>query len=88
MQGEHLHERVNPAGFRYRIRCFRDAPGCSQVGDRTDEHTWFTGYAWCVSHCRRCGLHLGWHFLAKDGGALFGLIADRLRTESDRATGD
>lgn len=80
--GAHEHRFENPAGFSYRIGCFRHAPGCRCVGDATLEWTWFPGHAWSVALCRRCGAHLGWGYgPGATGGAFFGLILDRLAEE-------
>ncbi len=40
------HERVfiNPAGRVFRVCCFSEAPGASDVGAFTSEHTWFPGF--------------------------------------------
>ncbi|KAF1788745.1 hypothetical protein GQ600_6538 [Phytophthora cactorum] len=29
---------------------------------RSTEDTWFAGYAWSITHCNSCYLHLGWRF--------------------------
>ncbi len=74
--GQHEHECSNPAGILYRIGCFSDATGCTQVGAATLEWSWFKGFAWRVALCSRCGTHMGWGY----GGtsAFYGLILDRL----------
>ena len=77
--GAHEHRFENPAGFAFRIGCFRHAPGCRCVGEATLEWTWFPGHAWSVALCRRCGQHLGWGYgPGATGDAFFGLILDRL----------
>ena len=76
--GSHEHVFTNPAGYVYRIGCFKEAPGCGCVGKETTEHTWFAGYAWSISLCRGCTTHLGWRF-AGEGANFFGLILDRLK---------
>lgn len=77
--GQHEHEFPNPAGILYRIGCFSDAPGCSEVGEPTLEWSWFAGFAWRIALCRHCGTHMGWGY---DGeSAFYGLIVDRLVTE-------
>jgi hypothetical protein len=74
--GEHVHRYTNPAGVRYVIGCFHEAPGCTAVGEPTGEWTWFPPYRWQVAVCTECGLHLGWRYTATD--EFFGLILDRL----------
>lgn len=51
---------TNPAGHRFVVVCFRDAPGASAQGDPTESFTWFPGYAWNFAVCRECAAHLGW----------------------------
>ena len=80
--GAHEHRFENPAGFAFRIGCFRHAPGCRCVGEATLEWTWFPGHAWSVALCRQCGHHLGWGYgPGATGEAFFGLILDRLAEE-------
>jgi hypothetical protein len=62
--GRHQHTFRNPAGYSWTVVCFRDAPGCRSSGEPTTEASWFTGYAWRLAHCRQCGRHLGWWFIA------------------------
>jgi len=78
VDGSHQHRFVNPLGLEYNIACYAEAPGCFQVGEPTDEHTWFPGHAWRVALCGSCQIHLGWGFQSRDGGQFFGLILDRL----------
>jgi hypothetical protein len=88
------HERTfrNPAGWSFRVACYRRAPGCAPSGEPTTDHTWYDGFAWQLLHCGRCGGHLGWWFTATgtdaatgtatgttDGGGFAGLIATRIR---------
>lgn len=80
VQGSHFHTFTNPAGMIFDIRCFHHATGCIQVGSATGEHTWFTGYRWQIAICRDCGEHLGWLF--RNGDSFYGLITNRLVTES------
>lgn len=75
------HERVfiNPAGRVFRIQCFKEAPGAEDEGIPTEEHTWFTGYAWNLALCLGCGGHLGWRFTgAQSPQVFFGLIKTAL----------
>ena len=81
--GAHRHQFANPNGFVFTIGCFQQAPGAAVTGVPTTEFTWFPGHAWCYLHCRRCGVHLGWHFTSAAGGAFYGLILDRLETASE-----
>ncbi len=77
MNGSQEHDFVNPLGLRFRITCFRQAPGCAVSGPDTTEHTWFAGYAWSIASCSRCNTHLGWLF-ASTHDRFYGLIVDRL----------
>ena len=77
-KGLHLHCYMNPAGFVYRIACFGAAPGTAQIGEPTDQHSWFPGFTWRICLCGNCREHLGWSFAAEDGDGFFGLIVDRL----------
>ena len=77
VQGGHEHRFTNPHGITYHIGCFREAAGCSVVGESTAEFTWFPGYAWRIALCANCQTHLGWRF--QSGGEYFhGLIVNRL----------
>ncbi len=77
MQGGHEHRFTNPLGITYHIGCFREAAGCTTMGEPTMEHTWFKGFAWCIALCANCHAHLGWRFQA-EGEYFHGLIVDRL----------
>lgn len=76
VNGLHVHTRINPGGFEFTFNCFRNAPGCRQVGTPSYEHTWFAGYCWQIAVCAGCGEHLGWLF--RNGPVFYGLIEDRL----------
>jgi hypothetical protein len=67
------HERVfiNPAGRVFRVCCFSEAPGASDVGAFTSEHTWFPGFEWNFAICTACSTHIGWQFLAQDRSKSF-----------------
>lgn len=78
VQGGHRHTFANPHGLFFEIGCFRNAPGCANVGPLTTEFTWFRGYAWKVAVCGRCATHLGWKFASGSGGIFHGLVLDRL----------
>jgi hypothetical protein len=77
VEGAHEHVRTNPAGFTFRIGCFREAPGCSGEGAASEHFSWFPGYAWQIALCRGCGGHLGWVFRL-DSSGFYGLIKARL----------
>jgi hypothetical protein len=83
----HARTFRNPAGWSFRVACYRRAPGCTLAGDATLEHTWFAGYAWRLLRCTGCQAHLGWWFTAADhaadddgddADAFAGLIATRV----------
>jgi len=71
----HIFE--NPAGIIYRVVCFSSATGSINISGYTKENTWFNGYLWCITVCRACNNHLGWHYFS-GSGEFYGLIADRL----------
>jgi hypothetical protein len=77
VEGAATRRFVNPGGIEYQITAFRDAPGCSCVGERSGYWIWFAGYAWQIALCGRCGQHVGWSF---SGGPapFFGLIVERI----------
>ncbi len=83
VDGAHEHRRENPAGYVFRIGCFRAAPGCVGQGEATEHWSWFPGYAWQVALCRGCGGHLGWSF-QMEGSRFHGLIVDRLVSGEER----
>jgi hypothetical protein len=74
----HEHTFVNPGGYVFHIGCFREAPGCLQVGESTTENSWFSGYAWNYALCASCYTHLGWMYHAEGKESFYGLILDRL----------
>jgi hypothetical protein len=76
--GAHAHDRVNPAGYIFRVGCFCRADGVQPVGDESDEFAWFPRYGWCCVACAMCHAHLGWRFSSPDGDTFLGLIVDRL----------
>ncbi len=77
-RGSHEHRFFNPYGIVYGIGCFSQAPGCADVGESSQEFSWFPGYLWRVACCRRCQSHLGWHFFGAEKDNFHGLILDRL----------
>lgn len=76
VQGGHEHTFTNPHGVTYHIGCFREAVGCTTIGESSLEYTWFKGYAWRIAICVHCRAHLGWLFEADD--FFHGLIVNRL----------
>lgn len=72
---------VNPSGRFCELLTLRQAWGWTAVCDPTEEATWFPGYAWEIIVCSRCRSHLGWRYLARQGGdpaAFFGLLREAL----------
>lgn len=75
----HEHVFFNPAGQIFRVVCFAEAPGAADVGEPTDEFTWFKGYDWNFALCRGCATHLGWRYAGEASPRVFfGLIKNRL----------
>ena len=62
----------------FAVGCFAAAPGCTVVGQPSEEFTWFAGTRWQVAVCASCGTHLGWRYERISGGIFFGLLLDRL----------
>jgi hypothetical protein len=81
--GRHEHTCVNPGGTVYRILCFRDAPGCTGHGEPSEYFSWFAGYAWQISLCAKCNMHLGWSFEGEPD-PFHGLIVDRIEERAIR----
>ena len=77
-QGAFVHTFTNPAGFVYRVACFKSAPGCNMYGEYTKDFSWFKKYAWCYAVCKDCYNHLGWHFSRESGTDFFALILAQL----------
>lgn len=78
VDGGHEHTFVNPAGYIYRIGCFRAAIGCATVGRPTDQFSWFAGHSWAHASCTVCGGHLGWAFFRNSAPCFYGLILAEL----------
>ena len=78
VDGSVAHTFTNPAGVTFDIGCFREAPGCSTVGEPTGEFTWFPGFMWSYAVCSRCRAHMGW-FYRSGASSFYGLILDNLR---------
>ena len=77
----HHYRFTNPLGVSYNIGCFRNAPGCSIVGEPTSEASWFGGYRWQIAICAECQEHLGWYYQNAKQRFFFGLIPERLLTQ-------
>lgn len=75
----HTHTFTNPAGFVYTVSCYRTAPGCLTISDKTDEFSWFPGYEWQIALCNSCQEQLGWLF--SNENQFYALIANRLILE-------
>lgn len=65
VDGHRRRTFANPAGQRFEVKFFADAPGCAAGGPATDEATWFSGYTWQRAFCRTCATHAGWLFRGK-----------------------
>jgi hypothetical protein len=77
VEGRHTHVFVNPSAIEFKLGCFRQAAGCTLLGEQSTYFSWFRGYAWVVALCGQCDRHLGWGFVGR-GGQFYGLIVDRL----------
>ncbi len=82
--GAHIHLETNPAGLGFRFACYREAPGCTNTGPVSNEHSWFAAHSWQVALCSVCGEHLGWMFTG--GSRFYGLITNRLVDEDETST--
>ena len=65
---------VNPGGYQFDIRVYRNALGCYPKGDASDEQSWFPPYRWQYALCDQCDLHIGWFYKDEDGDTFWGLI--------------
>lgn len=83
VDGKHRHVFFNPHGYVFELGCFASARNVAAAGPRTDEFTWFPGYAWQVVACADCATQLGWRYTGKDGG-FYGLITSALIEEEGR----
>ncbi len=77
IHGQWIHVFANPHGIVFEIGCFGKATGVSLVSQPSDEFSWFPGYAWRISGCSNCHVHLGWQFSSRDH-SFYGLILDKL----------
>ena len=76
--GAHRHEFANPAGQRFRIGCYANAPGAAASGAPSDYWSWFDGCHWRIAECRGCAVQLGWQFCNSSGQRFFAPIVDAL----------
>ncbi|WP_319469829.1 cereblon family protein [uncultured Pseudodesulfovibrio sp.] len=77
IDGKHRHVFFNPHGLVFEIGCFASAKNIIPGGPKTDEFTWFPGYAWQAVGCSGCSSMLGWRYFGKNGG-FYGLILSAL----------
>ncbi len=78
INGLHKHSFANPHGFIYEIGCFNSVRGCSHVGPRISEWTWFRGYSWQITVCNSCLINLGWVYESGSQHLFYGLILEHL----------
>jgi hypothetical protein len=78
VDGGHEHTFVNPGGYLFHVGCFKEAPGCLQVGRSTTEFAWFRGSSWKHAVCGSCLENLGWVFHYPSQNRFYGLILDML----------
>ena len=77
INGQFLHECINPQGFQFQIGCFQQSLGCDISGKASLEFTWFDGFSWQICSCNQCHEHLGWYFSRCDEH-FYALIMKRL----------
>ncbi len=75
IHGMHLHTFTNSAGYVYHIACFTEVVNCKTDNAKTEEYSWFEGYAWQLLFCDVCDNHLGWRFSSSD--EFYALITQR-----------
>lgn len=83
IDGKHHHVFFNPHGYVFELGCFASAKNVIPTGPRTDEFTWFPGYAWQVVACAGCNSQLGWRYISPTAGGFFGLILNALIEEPE-----
>lgn len=83
VNGEQRHVFFNPHGYVFEIGCFASAKNLAKTGPKTDEFTWFPGYAWQAVGCTGCATLLGWRYTGQDDG-FYGLILKALIEEEGR----
>ena len=83
VNGRHRHVFFNPHGLIFELGCFASARNIIPTGPKTDEFTWFPGFAWQVVACTGCSTQLGWRYTGNQGG-FYGLIVSALLEEAGR----
>lgn len=83
INGKHHHVFFNPHGLVFEIGCFASARHLAVASPKSEEFSWFPGYAWESMVCSECFAHLGWRFTGRDGG-FYGLILANLVEEAGR----
>ena len=73
----HNHVFANPHGLVFEIGCFTNAMGCEVNQDSSHDFSWFSGYSWSISICKKCQNHNGW-FFSSLSHSFFGLILDKI----------
>lgn len=80
IEGKHRHVFFNPHGYVFEIGCFASAKNTAPSGPKTDEFTWFPGYAWQAVGCTHCATLLGWRYTGSRDG-FYGFILSALTEE-------
>jgi len=80
INGGHRHVFFNPQGQVFELGCFASAKNVLPTGPKTEEFTWFPGFAWQAVACTGCLAQLGWRYTGGDSG-FFGLILTALAEE-------
>lgn len=83
VDGRFRHVFFNPHGYVFELGCFASAKNVTPTGPKTDEFTWFPGFAWQVVACNHCQAQLGWRYTGDTGG-FYGLILTALVEEEGR----
>lgn len=82
INGNHEHIQCNPYGITFIFRCFNQTWHCLYAGEPQSAHSWFPGFHWTLTLCESCTTHLGWKFSNLDGEVFWGLISERLISQS------
>ena len=53
---------VNPHGWVHQMFTVKSSNGFDLIGKRSEQDSWFPGYAWTIMQCSNCHHHLGWQF--------------------------
>jgi len=83
INGKHRHVFFNPHGYVFELGSFASARNVIPTGPKTDEFTWFPGFAWQVVACTGCATQMGWRYTSGTKGGFFGLILINLIEEDD-----